>query len=227
MQNELPGCARCPFKTADRLCRDSKGKSPAFCPTQNNPSIVAKALKELESPEVFEFLKQASVQEGEGYGDKALGYDRVKPVKPRILEVIEFALKMKYRRLGFAFCAGLIKEAKVVESLFSSHGLEMVSAICKVGRSPKETLDIKEEQKIKIGCFEPMCNPIAQAMILNEARTEFNVMLGLCVGHDSMFLKYADAPCTVLAVKDRLLGHNPLAAIYNIDGYYRSLKKES
>jgi len=134
---------------------------------------------------------------------------------------------MKYRRLGFAFCAGLIKEAKVVESLFSSHGLEMVSAICKVGRSPKETLDIKEEQKIKIGCFEPMCNPIAQAMILNEARTEFNVMLGLCVGHDSMFLKYADAPCTVLAVKDRLLGHNPLAAIYNIDGYYRSLKKES
>ena len=69
-----------------------------------------------------------------------------------------------------------------------------------------------------------MCNPIAQALILNEAQTEFNVVLGLCVGHDSLFLKYAEAPCTMLAVKDRLLGHNPLAAIYTIESYYRSLK---
>ena len=36
-------------------------------------------------------------------------------------------------------------------------------------------------------------------------------------------MQYAEAPCTVLAVKDRLLGHNPLAAIYNIDHYYRCL----
>ena len=227
MPNELPGCARCPYKASDRLCRENDGKSPAFCPTMNKPKIIEKALKELESPDVFEFLKQASIQEGEGYGDKALGYDHVKPVKPRILEIVEFAQKMKYSRLGFAFCAGLTKEAKVVENLFTSNGFEVVSSICKVGRSPKETLNIEEEQKIRIGHFEPMCNPIAQALILNEARTEFNVMMGLCVGHDSMFLKYAVAPCTVLAVKDRLLGHNPLAAIYNIDSYYRSLKKES
>ncbi|MCK5682073.1 DUF1847 domain-containing protein, partial [bacterium] len=71
---------------------------------------------------------------------------------------------------------------------------------------------------------ETMCNPILQAMILNQSKTDFNIMLGLCVGHDSMFLKEADAPCTVLAVKDRVLGHNPLSAIYNIDSYYRSLK---
>lgn len=51
-----------------------------------------------------------------------------------------------------------------------------------------------------------------------------SVRMGLCVGHDSLFLKYADAPCTVLAVKDRLQGHNPLAAIDTIDGYCRSLK---
>ena len=51
-----------------------------------------------------------------------------------------------------------------------------------------------------------------------------NVLLGLCVGHDSLFFKYTEAPCTVLAVKDRLLGHNPLAAVYNVDSYYRCLK---
>ena len=89
---------------------------------------------------------------------------------------------------------------------------------------PKETLGVRDDQKIKIGCFEPMCNPIAQAYLFNEEKTEFNVVMGLCVGHDSLFLKYAEAPCTVFAVKDRLLGHNPLAAIYTFDGYYRSLK---
>ena len=69
-----------------------------------------------------------------------------------------------------------------------------------------------------------MCNPVLQAMILNREGTDFNVILGLCVGHDSLFLKYSEALCTVLAVKDRVLGHNPLAAVYNLDSYYRSLK---
>lgn len=45
-------------------------------------------------------------------------------------------------------------------------------------------------------------------------------MLGLCVGHDTLFMKYAKAPMTVLAVKDRVTGHNPLAAVYLAQGYY-------
>jgi uncharacterized metal-binding protein len=69
-----------------------------------------------------------------------------------------------------------------------------------------------------------MCNPVLQALTVNEEKTDFNILLGLCVGHDSLFLKYAEAPCTVLAVKDRVLVHNPLAAVYNIDLYYRYLK---
>ena len=69
-----------------------------------------------------------------------------------------------------------------------------------------------------------MCNPVLQAKILNDEKTDLNIMLGLCVDHDSLFLKCSDALCTVLAAKDRLLGRNPLAAIYNLDGYYQSLK---
>jgi uncharacterized metal-binding protein len=69
-----------------------------------------------------------------------------------------------------------------------------------------------------------MCNPIFQANCLNEEQTDFNVLLGLCVGHDSLFFKYAEAPTTVLAVKDRVTGHNPLAAIYLVDSYYRKLR---
>jgi uncharacterized metal-binding protein len=59
-----------------------------------------------------------------------------------------------------------------------------------------------------------------RAHFLQKAGTELNVMLGLCVGHDSLFSAHSHAPVTVLAVKDRILGHNPLAASYLVDGYY-------
>jgi uncharacterized metal-binding protein len=224
MNTELSGCARCHFAIRDRLCQHEDGKSPTFCPTQNYEEVIEKALDELKKPDILEFARQASIQEGEGYANRELGYEMVKPVKPRIMETIEFAHRMNYQRLGFVFCIGLIKEAKVVEKLLSAEGFEVVSALCKLGREPKETLGVRDDQKIRIGCFESMCNPIAQAFVMNSEKTEFNIVMGLCVGHDSLFLKYAEAPCTVLAAKDRLLGHNPLAAIYTIDSYYRSLK---
>jgi uncharacterized metal-binding protein len=69
-----------------------------------------------------------------------------------------------------------------------------------------------------------MCNPISQAAIMNAQGCDFNIAMGLCVGHDSLFLKHADAPTTVFAVKDRLLGHNPLAALYQSRQYYRRLR---
>lgn len=130
---------------------------------------------------------------------------------------------MNYRKLGLVFCVGLRKEAGAVEGFLSSCGFDVVSCVCKIGRVPKEAIGIRDDQKIRIGGFESMCNPIAQALLLNDEKTEFNIMMGLCVGHDSLFMKYAEAPCTVLAVKDRVLGHNPLAAVYTMDSYYRSL----
>jgi uncharacterized metal-binding protein len=227
MKNELPGCARCPIEARDRLCQQEEGKSPNYCPTKNNQESISRALTELKKPDVLEFARQASIQEGEGYGNKELGYERIKPIKPRIMETIEFAQKMGFQRLGFVFCIGLREEAKAVEKLLASCGFEVVSAVCKLGRTPKESIGIRDDQKIRIGSFESMCNPIAQAFVLNDEKTEFNIVMGLCVGHDSLFLKYSDAPCTVLAAKDRLLGHNPLAAIYTIDSYYRSLKQST
>jgi uncharacterized metal-binding protein len=224
MAKKTAGCARCPIQTRDRLCQKEDGKSPSFCPTKNYRTAVDNALEELKNPEVLEFARQASIQEAEGYTDKDLGRERVRPLKPRIMETVEFAKRMNYKRLGLVFCLGLVPEAKIVEKLLSSQGFEVVSALCKMGRTPKEEIGLGDDQKINIGCFEAMCNPIAQAFVMNEEKTEFNVVMGLCVGHDSLFLKYAEAPCTVLAAKDRLLGHNPLAAVYTIDTYYRSLK---
>jgi uncharacterized metal-binding protein len=224
MNKQNPRCARCTIKKSERICRNEDGKSFAGCPTLNEQELLNRALELYEQPALLEFARQSSIQEGEGYSNRELGFDCLKPIKPRILEVAEFSKKMKYKHIGLAFCSGLVKEARIVEKFLSSSGFEVTSVICKVGRVPKEKIGIRDDQKIVIGCFESMCNPIMQALVLNDKKTEFNVLLGLCVGHDSLFLKHAEAPCTVLAVKDRLLCHNPLGAIYQIDAYYRALK---
>jgi uncharacterized metal-binding protein len=92
---------------------------------------------------------------------------------------------------------------------------------------PKETLGIKKEQKINgPDSWETMCNPIAQAKILNAQGTDFNIAVGLCVGHDSLFFKHADALTTVLVAKDRVLGHNPAAGLYLSMSYYRKLRRK-
>lgn len=217
-------CALCSIELRQRICINPEGRPSANCPTVSAKNTVEKARKEYQRPENYEFARNASIQEGECYADKDRKPYTMHPVKPRILEIAEFAKKMGYRRLGLAFCAGLAREAEKVVNFYEKKGFEVVSIICKAGCIPKEEIGIKDEEKIFRGEHESMCNPIFQAMMANEAYVDFNILLGLCVGHDSLFLKYAKAPSTVLAVKDRVTGHNPLAALYLLDGYYAWLK---
>ncbi len=222
--NRRPDCANCSIELGKRVCRTKDGLHPRNCPTVEKATLIEKSLEEYKREDILSLAYNASLQEAQGYGNRERGYEVVVPIKPRILEIAEFARKMGYSRLGLAFCIGLRKEARVVEQFFLRHNFEVISVVCKVGRVPKETIGIRDDEKISIGRFESMCNPILQAMVLNSEETQLNVLLGLCVGHDTLFLRYSKAPCTVLAVKDRVLGHNPLAAIYNIDSYYRYLK---
>jgi uncharacterized metal-binding protein len=177
-------------------------------------------------PEIREVARQASIQEAEGYGGRSEAPYVKRPVKPRILEIVEFARRTGCRRLGLAFCTGLSAEARLAAEVFRAQGLDVVSVICKLGAVPKEAIGIRDEEKIYRGSFETMCNPVGQAMVLNEARTDLNVALGLCVGHDGLFFKFSDAFVTVLAVKDRVLGHNPLAALYTLDSYNPWLREK-
>jgi uncharacterized metal-binding protein len=132
---------------------------------------------------------------------------------PRLRETAEFARRMGYRQLGVAFCGGLREEGRFVCAYLRRQGFTVVSVMCKTGGVSKEQAGIGDEEKAGPENFKPMCNPIAQAMLLNEAATEFNVMVGLCVGHDALFLKYAQALTTVLIAKDRALANNPVEAI--------------
>lgn len=221
-----PTCASCPFDWSERACRRPGGKGPKNCPTLLGKDLIAEAGKLLqEDPQLMRFARECSIQEAEGYGDKNLGYGRVRPIKPRIVETVEFARRLGAHRLGLAFCGGLRKEAAVVQEILQTNGFEVVSVICKAGRVPKDWLGLTRQQQVDPACdHETMCHPVLQALVLNRHRTELNILLGLCVGHDALMLRHSEAMCTVLAVKDRLLGHNPLAAINGYDGYYRYLK---
>ncbi len=217
-------CAMCKVEKA--ICRNKDGSNPAFCSTVLYPQAIEKAGKEYEKTDIRTFAHNASVQEAECYIDRQANPAYKYPVKPRVQEIIEFAKKMGYSKLGVAFCGGLHREADIFCKILEDHGFDVISVVCKVGGIEKETIGIQENEKVQIGKFETMCNPIAQAEVLNAAGTEFNILVGLCVGHDSLFMKYSQAMSTVFAVKDRVLGHNPLAAIYTYGSYYERFKQD-
>jgi len=222
---KMPRCADC--KIEKKICRRPDGKGPADCPTANLNEVVENSLLEYNVAGIKSFAKNASIQEGECYVNRGKENPHVRyAIKPRVQETIEFAHKMGYKRLGLAFCGGLKHEAKILSEILSGQGFEVASVVCKVGRTPKEFLDLTEEQKCNPGSFEPMCSPITQAKVLNAMNTEFNIIFGLCVGHDSLVMRYADALCTVLVAKDRVTGHNPLAALQLYQSYYKKLKEE-
>jgi uncharacterized metal-binding protein len=129
----------------------------------------------------------------------------------RLGEIILFAEEMGYRKLGIAFCIGLKEEAHILEQILKRR-FEIVSVCCKVASVPKSDFGLEQIDPGKN--VEVMCNPVGQAQILNEAGTEMNIICGLCVGHDALFTQQSISPTTTFIVKDRVLGHNPAAALY-------------
>lgn len=199
-------CAVC----KSHYCRSGAlEKTTINCPC--NDEEIPKVKELYLEDENYNLAFHSALVEAEGYCKKT-----------RLEETMDFAHKCGFKKLGVAFCLGLSKEADLLCKVLKHNSFEVESVICKNGSIPKEFLNIEQNQKLRPDSFEPMCNPIGQAALLNKAQTEFNIVLGLCVGHDSLFIKYSDAPVTVFAVKDRVLAHNPLGALYLCDGYYKN-----
>lgn len=132
----------------------------------------------------------------------------------RVEEVIQYALNMGYKKIGLAFCIGLSREAEVIHKIFEKH-FEVFSVCCKNGAIDKSLFNLPKHRE---GDKESICNPIGQALELNKSQTDLNLIVGLCVGHDILFTRNSQAPVTTLVVKDRVLAHNPVGAIYS--NYY-------
>lgn len=209
-------------------------EAPIFCPMRLRPEILEKAVVEYERNDIRELARLASLQEAEcyewvptGVGDR-LG---IRTKIPRVEETIQFAQKMGFHKLGIAFCTGLRNEARTLDRILENRGFLVVSVCCKTGRVDKEKIGLKREEMIGGPeghlYYESMCSPIAQAEILNSEKVDLVILFGLCVGHDTLFLRYCKVPITVLVVKDRVFGHNPVAAIYLSSApYYGRLMSE-
>lgn len=144
----------------------------------------------------------------------------------RVEEIVAFAKQLGAKKIGIATCIGLIREAQIFQQVLTAKGLEGYTVLCKVGSVDKTEVGIPPELKVQKGCFEAICNPVLQAKLLNEWQADFNVIVGLCVGHDSLFIRYSEAPVTTLITKDRVLGHNPAAALYTSGFYYKRILQQ-
>ena len=209
MEYTDPACAYCPSTV--RACRagEADRRGPGFCPSKIASETQQQARAAYDDPKTRRLAYESALVESEGYCRWT-----------RVEEVVHFARRMGYRKIGIANCISFVDHAYVLSGILESHGFEVVSVACKNGSIPKEELGVSDADKVRPGGFEALCNPVAQAELLNAHGCEFNVVMGLCIGHDSLFFKYAQAPTTVLVAKDRVLGHNPIAALQLADSYY-------
>jgi uncharacterized metal-binding protein len=206
-------CAICRVQA----CSQEPGSKryPRMCPMADETPALSEARAVYADQETREFSQAAARTEAAGYCKES-----------RVEEVMNFARRLGVTHLGIASCIGLIQEARLLHDIFDANGFAVSSVCCKVGSIPKEEIGLADDEKIRPGGFEALCNPIGQAKLLNAAGTGLNVVVGLCVGHDSLFFQQSEAPVTVLVAKDRVTGHNPAAALYTSHSYYRKLRED-
>src|SRR4030066_2495828 len=98
-------CALCNVEV--RLCRSKEGSGPKFCPTKNKEKELQRGLKKYQDQKTMRFAQNASLQEAECYMGRGEKPFVRRPTKTRVEEIIEFAKKMGFQKLGVAFCSGL------------------------------------------------------------------------------------------------------------------------
>ena len=117
MKYEDPACAYCPPNV--RACRhgESEARGPGFCPTKVDPEAQAKARAMYDEPAIRKVSRESAVVESEGYCRWT-----------RVEEIVQFAKRMGYRRIGIANCISFVDHAFVLSGILESHGFEVVSA---------------------------------------------------------------------------------------------------
>lgn len=221
MSTFFPNCAKCSggycqYAPLDRIDRKVL---PENCPMKVAEEIITSVVEKYAEDKVKKIYVPATITEKEAY-EQVRGV--LMAVRPRIKELIEFCRLAGMERIGVVFCSGLRDEARRTVEILERAGFSVASVMCKCGGIDKTQLQVSREYKIGDPLkFEAGCNPILQAELLNRAETDINVIVGLCLGHDMLFTMNSKAPVTTLIVKDRVLGHNPVMALYS--NYHRDI----
>ena len=196
-----------------RLPFGQQEQYPPFCLTTNVDKALLEETLEIyrNDPEQGLIARTSACIEGEFHGRLT-----------RVEETIEFIKRMGYKKIGIASCVGLMRETSIFARILKAKGIEYFTVGCKVGAQDKTEIGVPNEKKLNGGCgHESMCNPIMQAKTLAAHGCDFNIVIGLCVGREYP----VSAPqqrfrTTVMIVKDRVLQHNPVAALYGVQSMY-------
>ncbi len=194
-------CSYCKVKAC---IHGNMNDAPKFCPTISYAELLEEAKHKLKENENLRTAQNVA-RTWQNLGKRS-----------RIEMLILFAKFEGFRKLGLAFCASLGEEARFFTNLLLNEGFEVASVCCMCGALSSEDVELPEKDKYLgnlVGSRQPQCNPIGQAMLLNAQKCDLNILLGHCVGDDTLFIKHSHAPVTVLAVKDLALAHNPLKAL--------------
>ena len=226
-------CSKCSAvwrKSSSTNCWDSDPENPPAkpgnCPTRDHSDVIKKSF-ELYKGDTEDARMASVAAKVEGLCYQPIpGTDAINARWTRIEDTIAFAKLMGYKKIGMATCIGLLDETNRMAAILLAQGFQPVSVCCKSGSIDKLELGLSESEKVRPDTYEPACNPVAQARLLNRAKTDLNIIVGLCVGHDILFTKYSEAPVTTLVVKDRVAGHNPVSVLYGQNFYYKRLQKQ-
>ena len=133
-----PACAYCPSTV--RACRAGEAgeKGPGFCPSKVDPETQASARALYDDPETRRAALEAGRVESEGYCQWT-----------RVEEVVQFAKKMGFHKIGIANCISFVDHAYVLSGILESHGFEVISVACKNGGIPKEEIGLRDDEKIR------------------------------------------------------------------------------
>ena len=178
---------------------------PEYCQAQRFLDLIEESKQQYLEPDADKFhLAAAKVL-------KRGGYDW-----SRVQQCIEFARELGVKKVGLAVCVGLIREGREFARVLDIAGFQVISIACMVGGLKSQETGIPDEWVNSLGIS---CNPLAQAEILNREGTELNFIYGLCVGHDTIFIRHSKAPVTYVVAKDMVTGNNPGAVL--LSPYHR------
>ncbi len=190
------GCIHC--ATAASFKGDG-ARMPRTCPTRTHADVARDATPYL-SPERRALMRAADATPFAEHGR----------LRTRVEELVAFARARGVRRVGVAFCVTLIREAQELGRRLEAEGLEAALVCCRVGAVDYAEIGLPKAHPDE---FAAICNPVAQAKLLNAAKAELVAQVGLCIGHDLVLQEECDAPVTALVVKDRALDHHPVSAL--------------
>ncbi len=190
------GCLHC--ATAASF-RGDAARMPKTCPTRTHAEVARDTAPYL-TPERQALMRAADATPFTG--DRRL--------RTRVEELVAFAGARGMRRIGVAFCVSLIDEAQALGRALEAGGLEPHLVCCRVGAVDSAGIGLA---KADPGRFAAICNPVAQARLLDAARVDLVAQVGLCLGHDLVLQEECRAPVTTLVVKDRVHDHHPVKSL--------------